>query len=125
MNPKEIKEGQWLFTCSMLPQQFKQWKLIDPKTWFDTLSLDYARFEKSSEEEKNNFLYDGFETLNGSYHSKSNCSLKPISETYALWFIENKCNELFPDDETSEQWEIYENKVKELCLKDGIEYEGI
>lgn len=113
-----MEKGQWIFTCSMQPEQFSH---IRPK---DITAYDKSWLTKS-EEERNAFINDDFVTLKGSHHSKKSCSCKPISETYALWFIQNKCWELFPDNRTNEQWDEYEDAVKELCKRDNIQYEGI
>ena len=81
-----IKHGDWLFTCHMEPQQFDKW-----------------------------LNQDSFQTINGSHHSKSNCSLTSISEEYAKFFIENKCWEFYDEmDKSSDIWNNYINKVKEL-----------
>ena len=97
---KAIKKGQWLFSCSMKPLQFDHW-----------------------DEKYNDF--DGFYTIEGSSHSVSNCSLSPISDEYAKFFIENKCDELFDASAEGNYWDAYENAVKELCTKHSIKYEGI
>lgn len=95
-----IKHGQWIFSCKMQPLQFDKWE---------------------DESDK-----DGFNTLEGSNHSAYHCGCKPISEKYALWFIENKCWDLFSKDvDPKEQWNIYIDKVKKLCEEHNIEYEGI
>ena len=117
---KQIKQGDWLFACAMEPKQFKEWeKEKNPK--------DYSIKENEcTGEEWEIFLkYSDFETLGGSSHSTKCCGLKPISEKYALWFIENKCWTLFDSTISETPWVEYENKVKELCNRDNINYEGI
>ena len=89
LKAENIKKGDWLFTCSMNPVQFGEWE--------------------------NNEKFDGFVTLSGSSHSRRNCGLAIISETYAKFFIENKCEELF--DRNSCNWEDYEKKVKKILYK--------
>lgn len=64
--PVAINYGDWLFTCRMEAVQFHQWDK-DDGAW-----------------------YDFFTTLDGSSHSYCNCSLKPVSESYALWFNSNE-----------------------------------
>ncbi len=108
---KNLKKGQWLFTCAMKPKQFSHYNERD--------RVDYSEVE--NEEEFLEWLkYNDFVTLEGSSHSQKNCSCKPISEKYAKWFLENKVYELYEDD-----FGIYEEQVKELCKKHNIEYEGI
>jgi len=127
------KQGEWLFTCSMKPLQFNKWTPRDPKDYFED-----NRWENYSPEEKHAWLHDDFETIGGSEHSRTNCSLKPISETYALWFIKNECwniyNQIeielkahheFTDEEWSEKlWSTYEERIKALCERDGMIFEG-
>jgi hypothetical protein len=117
-NIKNIKKGQWLFTCSMQPLQFDSFeKEPNPD--------DYNR-EKFTDEEWWDFCHDGFITMEGSSHSATNCGCTPISEEYANWFIKNECWKLFPEDSKVDNvWDIYQNLVKDLCKKDNIEYEGI
>jgi len=101
-----IKKGDWLFSCSMKPLQFSHWTNGD---------------------------LDSFETIGGSQHSERNCSLSPISEKYALWFIENKCWEIYDRiaEETNESeeafanvWTLYEEEIKKLAESAGLEFEG-
>lgn len=114
---KNIKKGQWVFTCGMQPKQFDYFEKRDPRDYINSSFTD---------EDWDQFLnYDSFVTMDGSYHSVKNCGLNPISEKYALWFIENKCWLLFPNDESDGVWQTYIDKVEELCKRDGIEYEGI
>lgn len=99
----EISHGDWLFTCRMEPLQFDKW--LDDKK-------------------------EDFQTIEGSSHSKSNCSLKPISTKYATWFNENKIWELYkrPEERTAEKnqkaFDDYEALVKQKAKEDGVEYEG-
>lgn len=114
---KQLKKGQWIFTCHMEPKQFGSfYPEKNPK--------DYSRNLFTDEQWEFFSKYDDFETMDGSSHSVKNCSCRIISEEYAQWFIKNKCWKLFPDDKTSEQWQVYENRIKELCQRDGIVYEG-
>lgn len=102
----EIKKGDWLFSCSMQPLQFSHWR---------------------------NGSNDSFVTIGGSEHSERNCSLSSISEKYALWFIENRCWEIYDriseetmDNEESfdSRWELYGSEIKKLAETAGIKYEG-
>ena len=108
---KNLKKGDWLFTCAMKPKQFSHYD--------ERNRADYGEVENEEE-----FLewckYDDFQTLEGSSHSQKNCSCSPISKEYAKWFLENEVDKLYEDD-----FAIYEEKVKELCKKENIEYEGI
>jgi len=115
---QKLQRGQWIFTCAMEPKQFDCFdKEKDPK--------HYSR-EKFTDKEWERFSkYDDFTTIGGSHHSVFHCGLKTISEEYAKFFIENKCSEMFPNDGTAEQWDEFENKVKEMCKLNNIEYEGI
>ena len=90
-----IEQGDWLFTCSMKPVQFGVWL---------------------NKEE------DDFETLNGSQHSKRNCSLSPISDEYAKFFNDHKLWELY---DIYEDFDKYKEAVKQVCLAFKIRYEGI
>ena len=60
--------GDWLFTCNMNPQQFSH-----------TLSNG------------------DFVTIEGSTHSKQHCGCKPISTSYAKWFIDNEISKAYDD----------------------------
>jgi hypothetical protein len=117
----QLKKGIWIFTCSDKPLQFSHVEYRDPNNYGIK-----NKWDSLSEKEQQDFMYDDFETLEGSYHSFANCSCKIISEQYALWFIKNKCWEFLPEtDELTEQsWIDYENKIKSLCEKDNIKYEG-
>jgi len=114
---KNLKKGDWLFTCAMKPKQFSHYTENNPD--------DY-----SPDEMTNEFLdwckFDDFTTLEGSNHSQKHCSCSPISEKYAKWFIENELDKLYdPQEPDEEKWENYERRVKELCIEVGIEFEGI
>lgn len=63
-NIPKIKKGDWLFTCSMQPEQFGEW--IGNEEILD------------------------FVTLNGSSHAVHGCGLKKITKKYATWFIKNQ-----------------------------------
>lgn len=118
-----IAEGQWLFTCSMKPLQFKSWDSFrDPKNYFNDEDLHI--WKKYTKDQKFDFVIDSFETTDGSSHTRKNCSLRLVSEKYALWFIENKCWDMF-DDSLENCWEAYELKIRSLCERDGIVYEGL
>ena len=125
---KNIKPGQWLFTCSMKPLQFGSFsKEKNPD--------DYNRAAFTDEKWEQFSKYDDFVTEEGSWHSTKSCGLHPISETYAKWFTENKCWEIFDrvteelkdkeETEFNNRWVLYENEVKALCKEQNIEYEGI
>ena len=114
---KDLKKGQWLFTCSMKPKQFGKYV---PRN-----RADYG--ESKNEEE---FLewckYDDFETLEGSSHSQGNCGCKPITEKYVRWFIDNGIDFLYDSNEPDEvKWDKYVERVKKRCEEDNIEFEGI
>jgi hypothetical protein len=96
---EHIKYGDWLFTCSMRPCQFKYWTCTE---------------------------FNSFETVNGSSHDRFHCGLSLISEQYALWFNKNKCWELFDEniEDDDIRWKTYENLIKQLCERDSIVYEG-
>ncbi len=116
---KKVQPGDWIFTCSMQPFQFKAFD--EPKK-----ESDYDRSKFTDEEWERFSKYDDFETMEGSCHSSKNCSLKIISAEYAKWFIDNKIWEHF-DKENSidgETWDKYETKVKQLAEEAGIKYEG-
>lgn len=118
----KLTEGQWIFTCSMQPLQFSHFR--GPKNLAD---YDKSWLQKSKEEQED-FAFDDFVTLGGSSHSIHNCSCKPISEKYAKWFIENKCADLYDTFEIEDDgghWVKYEEAVKKLAEKDGLEFEGI
>lgn len=121
-----MEKGQWIFTCSMKPLQFSHIERLNIKK--EEFSDHWA---KATDEEWEIFANDSFVTLEGSHHSKRNCSCKPISEEYANWFIKNECWNLFPNKhgETKPSlnknvWDEYGDKIKELCVRDGIKYEG-
>ncbi len=116
----KLKEGQWLFTCSMQPLQFSH--LDKPK---DLKYYDES-WQNESEEKRQDFINDDFVTIGGSHHSFQNCSCTLISEKYALWFIENKCWELYEVFKSKDDvWDLYEMAVKNLAQAEGLEYEGI
>ena len=90
-----VDKGEWIFTCSMEPKQFDHWVDID-----------------------------SFVTMEGSSHSRHSCGLVPITKEYAEWFIKNECSKLF-DFNIENPWDVYIEKVKELCKRDNINFEGI
>jgi len=90
-----IERGDWLFTCSMRPEQFGAWR---------------------NDEE------DDFNTLNGSDHSKRHCSLSPISDEYAKFFNDHKLWELY---DIYNDFDKYSAAVKQVCMAFKIRYEGI
>ena len=89
-----MEKGDWLFTCSMNPEQFSHW--IDD---------------------------DSFATLNGSNHSKKYCSLSPISDEYADFFIRHKLSDLFEIHD--EDFDKYESAVRKICEIFKMKFEGI
>lgn len=89
------QHGDWLFTCKMEPVQFDKW--ID--------------------DEKDDFI-----SIDGSHHSKINCSLSLISNKYAEFFIKHQLWELF--DVHGQCFEKYEEAVKQICSVYKIKYEG-
>lgn len=115
---KLLQKGQWVFTCSMKPQQFDSFdKEKNPSNWNRPAFTDEAweRFSK----------YDDFTTMCGSSHSVFHCHIKLITEAYAKWFLENKIDEIYDTYKEQEgQWELYENEIKRRCQEAGVEYEG-
>ncbi len=65
---------------------------------------------------------DMFITINGSQHSKENCSLSLISNKYAEFFNKHQLWELY---DIYYDFEKYENAVKQICEAYQIKYEGI
>ena len=117
-----IKHGEWLFTCNMIPLQFDHFNYKEAKYYFSNIN-DYKQL---SQLEKEAFHYDNFVTINGSHHSIRSCGFHPISEKYAKFFIKHKLHELYTYiKDPQESFDIYENKVKEFCKYYKIEYEGI
>jgi hypothetical protein len=97
-------EGQWLFSCAMKPDQFKSF--INGST-------------------------DDFITMRGAHHSIAHCSLHPISEEYAQFFIKHELWSLYPepkegvtDEAFQNRWETYEKRVRDMCELHNIKYEG-
>lgn len=115
---KNLQRGQWIFTCSMKPLQFDCFKK-------EKNPNDYDRDKFTDEEWERFSKYDDFTTIEGSSHSVYHCGLDTITEKYAKWFLENKCDELFPEEFSEDRFEIYEELVKALCKEHGIEFEGI
>jgi len=96
-NIKELKKGDWIFSCYMKPLQFKKWQ--------DN---------------------EGFETLEGTTHGISSCGCIPISKKYAKWFIDNNIDKLYNKHREKENaFDLYELEVKSICIKENILYEGI
>jgi hypothetical protein len=93
---KNLKKGQWLFTCSLKPKQF-------------------SHYDDNDED---------FNTIGGANHSFKHCGCKLISDEYAEWFINNITEDMLPPSGNEKRWEIYETKIKELCIRDNIEFEG-
>lgn len=116
---KIVKEGDWIFTCSMEPKQFKSFH--KPKK-----EENYERSAFSDEEWERFSKFDDFVCIDGSCHSSRHCSLRIISEKYAKWFIDNTIWKLFDDKlEPENAFNDYEKKVKKLVKEAGLEYEGI
>lgn len=115
-----LKIGTWIFTCEMKPKQFQGYQYRDHTKYS-------VKWHEMTPLEKMKFAYDDFTTLDGANHSISNCSCREVSEKYALWFIENKIDELWEpiDTEEADRWKLYEDKVRAKCIEAGIEYEGI
>lgn len=115
---KNLKKGDWIFTCSMQPKQFSHINIDKNRNDYDPMS------DENWEEIK----YDDFETIEGSHHSFKHCGCNKISEKYAKWFIEHKIWELldsFIASSEEAKWHFYEGCVKTKCRNHGIEYEGI
>lgn len=75
------KDIQWIFTCSMQPQIFREWDNGQVGGDFTTVQI----YDEDYNLKENINL-----SLMGSSHSKKHCGLKPISENYALFFIKNR-----------------------------------
>ncbi len=116
---KNIQRDQWIFTCCLEPKQFDSFRKRDPSSYTKSAF---------SETEWDIFInYDNFITVEGSHHFVKNCSCKPISEAYALWFIKNECWNIYyklQDQNIENIWECYEEEIKKLCMRDSITYEG-
>jgi hypothetical protein len=116
---QKIKKGQWIFTCKLEPLRFKR---------FFTYKDDYVKkhWESPSRWIKHKYFND-FETMEGTTHSALHCGLELITKNYAYFFRKNKCWELFPKEDLTmdEKWEIYENRVKDLCKLKNIKFEGV
>jgi hypothetical protein len=116
---KNIKKGQWLFTCAMKPKQFNEWLPEKNPQNYDSFAFVGEEWERFSK-------YDDFSTIDGSLHSEHNCSIHLVSEKYANFFLSYECDKMYvePFDETNNHWLIYENRIKRLCEEMNIEYEG-
>ncbi len=117
---KDLKPGQWLFTCKMVPVQFAAFdEEKDPKTWgrsADTTDEEWELFAK----------YNDFQSIDGSCHSVKDCGCKPISDEYAKWFLDNNMQDLYDKHKDKEDvWELYEAAVKAAAEAAGLQYEGI
>ena len=111
-----MEKGDWLFTCSMKPLKFGHW--IEKQGEYPELK------KKLSKEEYEEFIKrDDFVTLNGSHHSKSSCSLSPISDEYAKFFLRHQLWNLF--EVNGSDFDKYEEAVKKVCEIFNIKYEGI
>lgn len=113
---KEIKKGQWIFTCSMQPKQFDHYEERNPE--------DYTKGNFTDEQWEDFLKYDNFVTLEGSWHSRRNCGLKLISEAYALFFIENELWNLFFQSDEDQCWVKYEERLRRVCDEFDMKYEG-
>lgn len=91
-----MEKGDWLFTCSINPEQFSHWRDDD---------------------------MDMFVTLNGANHSKKNCSLSPISDEYAEFFIKHNLSELY--EINYNDFDKYALAVRKVCDAFKIKFEGI
>jgi len=101
---KNLKKGDWIFTCKMDPVQFSHYQDTD----------------------SNNDPFDVFFSIEGSVHSQRHCGCKRISKEYAEWFIDNEISKLFDKYEDKENaFILYEKEVKLLCEEKGIQFEGI
>lgn len=109
-----MEEGDWLFTCSLLPVRFGQWLPKNPKDY------NKSEFTKTSWEK---FMTDDFTTMEGGHHSKQHCGLKPISDEYAEFFNKHNLSDLFHLNDND--FNKYEQAVKEVCNAFKIKFEGI
>jgi hypothetical protein len=114
---KNLKKGQWIFTCSMKPLQFSH---------IDVLTDDDRKHWDMPDEKWETFKYDSFYTIEGSNHSKENCSCKTISGNYAQWFLKNEIHTMYDKFKGMENsFTLYVADVQARCFEAGIEYEGI
>ena len=135
--PEEVyyriyKQTRWPFWMTIVCLQwFDEWD-YEKENFVRNVDNNTSEWEAMSADEQFHFIHDDFETMEGSCHSRKNCSLEIISEDYAAWFIKNECwniydrimDRLEPDDEETNPWSLYEREIKELAEKDGIKYEG-
>lgn len=131
---KNLKKGDFILTCSLIPKQFSHYNFPDRSKWdknyykpTGNAYLDKKECPSDTwEDDKwDDFYYDDFDTIGRSNHSQHHCGCKTITEEYALWFIENQVDKLYDNSIGELSFETYENKVKELCKEKGINYEGI
>jgi len=115
---EKLQRGQWIFTCALKPKQFDCFDKEKDPSHYDRTKFTDKKWERFSK-------FDDFTTIGGSSHSVYNCGLNTISEKYAKWFLENKCDELYSNDGSDNAFEIYEERVKSLCKEHGIEFEGV
>lgn len=114
---KNIKSGQWIFTCAMQPKQFDHYEEKDPE--------QYTKGNFTDQQWDDFLHYDDFVTIGGSWHSRRNCGLKPISESYAIFFIDNELWKLFFESDGDQCWVKYEERLRRVCDEFQIKYEGL
>ena len=116
---KKPEKGDWLFTCMMQPKQFSHFEraCMECGRFYPTTETVCTKCNVPLKEE-----LDDFVSIDGSCHSKKHCTLHLISTKYATWFIENKLWELYTEEDG---FDIYREKVKDLCKKTNIVFEGI
>ena len=115
---KQIKRGDWIFTCNMQPLQFDK--------FYPEKNPEHYNREAFTDEEWELFSkYGDFVTMNGSNHSTHSCGLHRVSTPYAEWFNDNQIWLLYDSQPMETAFERYEARVKAVCQYFEIEYEGI
>jgi hypothetical protein len=69
--------------------------------------------------------FTDFKAKDGSTHSTKMGGCRIISDEYAEWFNAHECWNLIPQNNSPRKWEMYEQLVRNLAIKDGIAYEGV
>lgn len=118
---RNLKKGDWLFTCKMEPKQFGEF-------WVENKEL---------KELLKYYCVGDFNTIDGSGHSIFGCGCKPISKKYAMFFIAHKLGEYYDilvqkitDESTginvdyNNIWIDYEKYVKNYCKRFNVKFEG-
>lgn len=117
---KTIKKGDWIITCKFEIVRFNEWD--EPK---DLSRYDNEYWNAAPEEERELFrAYDDFTTMEGSSHSSRHCSIWRVSEEYATWFNKNilPIAKYLWEKQTAEV--DFADMVEEICLEQGMKFEG-